>query len=143
MYGQNPSTPLDLVPLPVENRFSGDANDMVKFIQEKYEAVRKQLVESNKKYKDSDDKYRRDVEFQECDLVWINLSKDRFPRGKYGKLHDRGSGPYKILKRAGKNAYILELPKDIGVSSTFNVSYLRVYHGENEVIVSNLKLSSS
>lgn len=32
VYGQNLSTPLDLVPLPIENRFNGDANDMVKFI---------------------------------------------------------------------------------------------------------------
>ncbi|CAL9023575.1 unnamed protein product [Prunus brigantina] len=89
-------------------------------------------LESNTKYKESADKHRRHKEFQEGDLVWINLRKERFPRGKYGKLHDRGGGPYKILKRAGQNAYVLELPNDIGVSPTFNVADLQAYYGENE-----------
>ena len=64
--------------------------------------------------------------------MWINLRNERFPHGKYGKLHDRGGGPYKILKRAGQNAYVLELPNDIGVSPTFNVADLQAYYGENE-----------
>ncbi|BFG21902.1 hypothetical protein CerSpe_081760 [Prunus speciosa] len=132
VYGRSPSSPIDLIPLPVENRFSGDANDMVDHIKKVHERVSLRLKESNTKYKESADKHRRYREFQEGDLVWINLRKERFPRGKYGKLHDRGGGPYKIVKRAGQNAYVLELPNDIGVSPTFNVADLQAYYGENE-----------
>ena len=94
---------------------------MTKHIQKLHEQVRRRLIENNQRYKEAVDKHRRLVEFGEGDMVWINLNKERFPRGKFGKLHDRGGGPYKILTRVGANAYVLELPDDIGVSSTFNI----------------------
>lgn len=72
------------------------------------------------------------ISFKKGDLVWINLRNERFPRGKYGKLHDRGGGLYKILKRAGQNAYVLELPNDIGVSPTLNFTNLQACNGESE-----------
>ena len=142
VYGRNPNSPMDLITLPTNDRFSGDAKDMVDYIQKLHEKVRKRLEESNKKYKETADKHRRHTEFQEGDLVWINLRKERFPRGKYGKLHDRGGGPYRVLTRAGQNAYVLDLPSDIGVSPTFNVSDLQVYHGENEVAGLDSRASS-
>ncbi|KAL6203645.1 hypothetical protein ACLB2K_027345 [Fragaria x ananassa] len=134
VYGRNPTSLLDLIPLPINDRFNGDSKDMAKHIQKLHEQVRRRLIENNQKYKDSVDKHRRLVEFEEGDMVWINLNKERFPRGKFGKLHDRGGGPYKILKRVGANAYVLELPDDIGVSTTFNIADLQAYHGENEPI---------
>ena len=45
------------------------------------------------------------------------------------KLGSRGSGPFKVLKRFGTNAYELELPKEYGVNPTFNVSDLVPYKG--------------
>lgn len=141
VYGRNPNGPLDLIPLPVTDRFSGDAKDMADHIKALHEQVRRRIVEKNQKYKEVADKHRRHVEFCEGDLVWINLSKERFPRGKYGKLHDRGGGPYKILQRVGTNAYVLELPDDIGVPPTFNVADLQFYHGENEPVVADSRSS--
>ena len=43
------------------------------------------------------------------------------------KLHARGAGPFKIIKRIGPNAYVLDLPSDFGISSTFNISDLVGY----------------
>ena len=40
---------------------------------------------------------------------------------KVSKLGSQGSGPFKVLKRIGTNAYELELPKEFGVNPTFNV----------------------
>ena len=37
------------------------------------------------------------------------------------KLSPRGAGPFKVLHKAGDNAYVLELPEEYGVSPTFNV----------------------
>ena len=48
---------------------------------------------------------------------------------KVSKLGSRGSGPFKVLRRFGTNAYELELPKEFGVNPTFNVSDLVPYRG--------------
>ncbi|XXG53890.1 hypothetical protein AAC387_Pa03g1908 [Persea americana] len=49
----------------------------------------------------------------------------------YKKLHPRNTSPYKILKKIGFNAYVLDLPSDSGVSSTFNVEDLMLYRGHD------------
>eukprot|EP00268_Persea_americana_P054384 TRINITY_DN6228_c0_g1_i16.p1 TRINITY_DN6228_c0_g1~~TRINITY_DN6228_c0_g1_i16.p1 ORF type:complete len:155 (+),score=25.94 TRINITY_DN6228_c0_g1_i16:634-1098(+) len=49
----------------------------------------------------------------------------------YKNLHPRNTGLYKILKKIGSNAYVLDLPSDSGVSSTFNVEDLTPYRGHN------------
>jgi len=36
----------------------------------------------------------------------------------------RGQGPFKIIEKVGDNAYTLQLPKDVAVSATFNISEL-------------------
>ena len=54
---------------------------------------------------------------------------ERLLPGKVSKLGSRGSGPFKVLKRIGTNAYELELPKEFRVNPTFNVSDLVPYRG--------------
>ena len=43
------------------------------------------------------------------------------------KLQSCGIGPFWVLKRVRLNAYVVELPDDYGISSTFNVSDLVAY----------------
>ena len=50
-------------------------------------------------------------------------------------MHSRSAGPYKIIKKIGPNAYVLELPPDLGISSTFNVCDLTEFR-EPEAIPS-------
>jgi hypothetical protein len=45
-------------------------------------------------------------------------------------------GPFKILEKINDNAYKLELPPEIGVSPTFNISDLRPYLGEDDEVLS-------
>ena len=72
--------------------------------------------------------------FDEGDLVWIHLSKDRFPKERDSKLKPRGDGPFKVLKRINNNAYVIDIPTSkYRVSPTFNVKDLSPYHGEDEV----------
>jgi Integrase zinc binding domain len=132
VYGCNLKTPLDLVSLPISHSYSGDADERAKAIKDLHEQVRKRIEKQNQKYERQANKHRRAVIFKEGDLVWVHLSKERFPPGRNAKLKHRGDGPFKILQRIGDNAYKVELPRDYGVSATFNVKNLSPYHGENE-----------
>jgi hypothetical protein len=48
----------------------------------------------------------------------------------------RADGPFKILEKINNNAYKLELPPEIRVSPTFNISDLRPYLGEEDEVPS-------
>jgi hypothetical protein len=79
--------------------------------------------------------------FEEGDLVWIHLSKDRFPHERNSKLKPRSDGPYKVLKRINDNAYIIDIPTSkYLMSNTFNIKDLSPFHGEmvNEELRSTL-----
>ncbi|XP_052289878.1 uncharacterized protein LOC107178523 [Citrus sinensis] len=97
-----------------------------------HEHVRNRILKQNEKYKKSADKHRKHAKFQEGDLVWVHLRKDRFPPGKFAKLRPRADGPFKVLQRIGNNAYKIELPDGYGVSSAFNILDLSPYHEEND-----------
>lgn len=76
--------------------------------------------------------HRKRVVFKEGDLVWIHLSKDRFPKGRTGKPHPHADRPFKVLERINDNPYKIELPSHYNVSATFNVSDLNPFVPEED-----------
>ena len=50
------------------------------------------------------------------------------------KLQARGVGPFKILRRVGPNAYVVDLPPEYGINSTFNVADLVAYKEPTEIL---------
>jgi hypothetical protein len=127
VYGLNPISPLDLAPIPATIQFSGDADERAKGIKKLHEQIRGQIEKKNEKYRMQANKHRKPMTFNEGDLVWIHLRKERFPAKRRSKLLPRADGPFKVLQRIGENAYKIELPGEYGVSATFNVSDLAPY----------------
>ncbi|GKA31233.1 RNA-directed DNA polymerase [Tanacetum coccineum] len=132
VYGRNPITPLDLVPVPEVGRFSEEGADQSEQIKELHRSVQEQIIRHNEQYKEHVDKRRKQVLYREGDLVWIHLRKERFPAGRFGKLKPRGDGPFRVLKKINDNAYKIELPGHYNVSATFNVADLSPYKGDSD-----------
>ena len=73
------------------------------------------------------DSRKRAKEFEIGDFVMIRLRPKWFPPRTVKKLHARGAGPFRVIRRVGPNAYVLELPPNYGISSTFNILDLVEY----------------
>jgi hypothetical protein len=69
-------------------------------------------------------------------MVWLHLRKDRFPTLCHSKLMPHVAGPFKVLTKINDNSYILDLPAEFGVSTSFNVADLKPYLGEDEELPS-------
>ena len=109
VYGYNPSTPLDLVPIPTPTKFSWEAEKRAKEIQELHAKVRERIEKSNEQAKSHANKHKKEVHFQPGDLVWIHLRKERFPSKRKSKLMPRSDGPFEVLEKIGPNAYKVDL----------------------------------
>jgi hypothetical protein len=101
-----------------------------------HEQTQQNIMHTNAKNRVVGSKGRKLVTFESGDLVWLHLRKDRFPTLCRSKLMPRATGPFKMLKKINDNAYVLDLPVEYGVSSSFNVADLKPYAGEDEELVS-------
>lgn len=136
VYGFNPRTPLDLSPLPTGQFLEKEGVTKAEFVKKLHEKVRVAIEEKNKALERILNKNKRPKQFQPGDLVWIYLSKGRFPHKRKSKLMPRADGPFKVLEKVNDNAYKLELPGDYGVSATFNIKDLSPYI-EDEALRAN------
>nr|KYP50633.1 Transposon Ty3-I Gag-Pol polyprotein [Cajanus cajan] len=129
VYGFNPLTPLDLLPLPDVASFIHKEGTRAEFVKKLHERVREHIQSQTEKYQKYNNKGRKEVVFKEGDWVWLHLRKDRFPSKRESKLSPRGDGPFQVLKKINNNAYVLDLPSEYGVSPSFNVSNLSLFTG--------------
>ena len=125
VYGFNPLTPLDLLPLPNNSVFKHkDAQVKADFVKKMHEQVKAQIEKKMASYAKQANKGRKKVVFEPGDWVWVHMRKERFPSQRKSKLQPRGDGPFQILAKINDNAYKIDLPGEYGVSATFNVSDL-------------------
>jgi len=67
VYGFNPLTPMDLIPLPIDERVSLDGNRKAQVVKTLHECVRQQIEKRNRVYATKANKGRKHVVFQPGD----------------------------------------------------------------------------
>ncbi|KAM1935795.1 hypothetical protein ACFX15_019800 [Malus domestica] len=99
-----------------------------------HELARAHLEKASKKMKKWADRKRRNVEFQTGDQVFVklNASQHKSTRGLHKSLLRKYEGPFPIIKKVGKAAYVVELPPRLKFHPVFHVSNLKPYHADNE-----------
>ncbi|KAG7527866.1 Retrotransposon gag domain, partial [Arabidopsis suecica] len=137
VYGFNPISPLDLIPLPVSERASLDGKKKADIVQQIHEQARTNIEEKTKQYVKQANKGRRKMVFDVGDQVWVHLRKERFPAERKSKLMPRIDGPFKVTRRINDNAYQLDLQGKYKVSSSFNVSDLVPFLADETDLRSN------
>ncbi|GJZ71425.1 hypothetical protein Tco_0635276 [Tanacetum coccineum] len=105
--------------------------ELIEITNEKVAIAKEKLKEARSRQKSYADKYRRDLEFQVGDRVFLKVSPFRGVKrfGIKGKLSPRFIGPFEILEHIGEVLYRLALPPQLShVHDDFHVSLLRGYH---------------
>jgi hypothetical protein len=130
VYSFKPITPLDLLPLPLQESANMDASKRAEYVKKIHLKTKQEIEKKSEYYAAKANKNRKKMIFQSGDLVWLHLRKDRFPEKQKSKWQPRGEGLFKVLTRINDNAYKLELPgDDYAVSNTFNVADLSPFFG--------------
>jgi hypothetical protein len=142
VYGFEPLTALDILPLPLHERTNMDVEKRAEYMKKIHEETRKNIERQVQRQAKSANKHKKLMRFEEGDLVWIHLRKERFPQERNSKLKPRADGPFKILKRINDNAYVIDLPASkYNGSNTFNVADLSPFHGDEDDLESRTTLS--
>ena len=81
------------------------------------------------------------MSFAVGDQVMVYLRKERLLAGVHGKLRQRKYGPFSILKKINDNAYVVDLPRKMNISNTFNVADLSLYHPQQHLYKDNSRSS--
>ncbi|XP_033139210.1 uncharacterized protein LOC117130508, partial [Brassica rapa] len=109
VYGFNPNSPLDLIPLPECERVSVDGKKKAEMVKQLHEQARLNIEATTKQYVKHANKGRREMVFEVGDQVWIHLRKERFPNERKSKLMPRIDGPFEVIRKISNNAYKLDL----------------------------------
>ncbi|KAK8949134.1 hypothetical protein KSP39_PZI005042 [Platanthera zijinensis] len=127
VHGYKAPVPLDLIPLPPSYKSSQFAQEFASHVHHLHKHIKDTLAIQYATYQSNANVHKRVSPLEVGDLVMVRLIPERLPSGTIKKLANRRAGPFRILKKLGENAFLLELPADWGISPIFNVSDLTPY----------------
>jgi hypothetical protein len=89
VYGFNPRSPIDLLPLPTTERTHNDTSERADFVRKLHETTKANIEKMNEKYRIDGSEGRKEIKLEPGDLIWLHLRKDRFLELHKSKLMPR------------------------------------------------------
>ena len=86
IYGFNPFSPLEILPLPLQERISIEASACVNHLKKVHEGTRHTIEHPVQRLATKLNINKQPMIFNIRDLVWLHLHKDRFPKKRKSKL---------------------------------------------------------
>nr|XP_045087693.1 uncharacterized protein LOC123495059 [Aegilops tauschii subsp. strangulata] len=86
VYGFNPLSPLDILPLPLQERVNLDASARANYLKKMHEDTRSTIERQVHRLATKLNIKKTPMVFNLDDLVWLHLRKDRFPNECKSKL---------------------------------------------------------
>ncbi|KAL8443892.1 hypothetical protein Emag_005758 [Eimeria magna] len=121
MIGENP---LRASVVDVAHNFDAALSPpMTKLFQQLVDRAAADILRAQAQQKHYADAHGQDVSFDVGDLVRVSTKFMQLRRTR--KVQPQVVGPFEVLKRVGKVAYLLDLPPSMQVHSVFHVSLLR------------------
>ena len=112
VYGFNSLSPLDILPLPIQERTNLDASARESYIKKMHEDIRTTIERQVQRLATKLNINKQPMIFNIGDLVWLHLWKDRFPNERKSKLLPRADGPFKVIERYNKNSYKINITRN-------------------------------
>ena len=118
VYGFNPLTPLDLLPLPdIYSMTNKNGLAKANFVRNLHKELKAQIEKKMEKLASKDNQGRKKIKFELDDWVWVHLRKERFPSKRQSKLLPRVDESFQLLKES------MTMPRRMNINdlSPFNV----------------------
>ena len=78
VYGFEPSTALDLLPLPLHERVNMDVSKRAEYMKKLHEETRVTIERQVQRQAEAANKHKKPMVFQEGDLVWLHYHIPKF-----------------------------------------------------------------
>ena len=110
-----------------------DASARVNYLKKMHEDTRHTFERQVQRLATKLNVNKQPMIFNNGDLVWLHLRKDRFPNERKSKLLPRADGPFKVLEHYNNNAYKIDIPRyKYNMSDIFSIKYLSPFHGDED-----------
>ena len=116
--------------MPLPPRPSEAALDFSSYMRDVHEECKRRLTIHSNSYAVSANAKRKDKKFNEGDMVFVCLRPEQFLLESFTKLHAHRAGLFRVTKKLGTNAYVIELPFEFGISLVFNIEDLTEFKGD-------------
>jgi hypothetical protein len=127
VHSYKPEKPIEHLPISPHDRMSKSVESLPCRVHNLHIEIMKQIQASNEQYKFRADLLKYHNALNVGDYFMIQIKPKRCPLEIDYKLQVSSARPFKMLQMIKSNNYVIKLPLNFDISSTFNMKDLSIY----------------
>jgi len=127
VHSYKPEEPIEHLPISPHDRMSKSAESLPCRVHNLHTEIMKQIQASNEQYKFRADLLKYHDALNVEDYFMIQIRPERCPLETNHKLQVSSTRPFKVLQMIKSNNYVIKLPLNFDISSTFNMKDFSFY----------------